>query len=158
MSNIGIILFSAALFSMNGYAFAQNERGTEKNESDSGIENEEKVIGCYWDAFWEFPGGMAAMLDWAKKNIRLPEGFTGGERVIVKFTIQPDGKVTDGKIIKGSANEALNEEALRLISIMPDFKISYPVGAEEKPVLVNWPVVFQQNPVKRIIDKKYKRD
>ncbi len=72
----------------------------------------------------KFPGGEAALLAWVKKNIRYPavakqKGDKG--RIVISFVIDKTGKVINGRIEKGVSAE-LDEEALRIISIMPNWE------------------------------------
>ncbi len=99
--------------------------------------------GGHFEPSWEFPGGMGKMMEWEKENLRIPEGFTGQARVIVSFAIQPDGTVTDAKIIKGNENEELNREALRLISTLPKAPVKYYTPKRE-PVHYTFPVKFEK--------------
>ena len=69
----------------------------------------------------QFPGGDLALREWINQNKIYPQeaikkGIEG--RVIVKFTIEEDGTVTNGKIVRG-VDSLLDNEALRLVSIMP---------------------------------------
>lgn len=73
----------------------------------------------------EFPGGDAKLKEWLDENIRVPEGYKGSERVFVTFTIHPDGSISNPKIMRGSKNEAANQEALRLVSALPKFRVKY---------------------------------
>ncbi len=98
---------------------------------------------CHFDSSWEFPGGMGKMMEWEKENLRIPEGFTGQARVIVSFAIQPDGTVTDAKIVRGNENEELNKEALRLISTLPKAPVKYYTPKRE-PVHYTFPVKFEK--------------
>lgn len=70
-------------------------------------------------------GSGDALLRWIKENQIIPEGFKGNVRVVVKFKINPDGTVSDAAILRPSKIEALNQDALRLVSIMPRFKVVY---------------------------------
>ena len=80
----------------------------------------------FWDIYYippqaEFPGGQEALMEWIEQNKVYPQeaiakGIEG--RVIVKFTIEEDGTVTNGKILRG-VDPLLDNEALRLVSIMP---------------------------------------
>lgn len=70
-----------------------------------------------------FPGGEAKLLEWVHKNIQYPKvaknrGDKG--RVTVSFVIDKTGKVINGKIERGVSAE-LDEEALRVVSIMPNW-------------------------------------
>ena len=78
------------------------------------------------DARCEFPGGNGKLKEWIEENIRIPEGFKGRERVLVKFTVHPDGSISDPTIFRGrSKNEAVNQEALRLVNALPKFRVKY---------------------------------
>ena len=72
-----------------------------------------KGIWVHYDPSCEFPGGNGKLKEWLKENIRIPEGFKGRERVVVGFTVLPDGTVTEEHIIKPKGDERLNKEALR---------------------------------------------
>ena len=81
---------------------------------------------CYADdPYCEFPGGNGKLKEWIYENIRIPEGFKGNERVFVRFTVHPDGSISDAKILKPSKNEAVNQEALRLVNALPKFRVKY---------------------------------
>lgn len=72
----------------------------------------------------QFPGGDAALLDWVNRNVQYPKvaknrGDKG--RVTVSFVIDKTGKVMSGRIERGVSAE-LDAEALRIISIMPNWK------------------------------------
>ena len=82
------------------------------------------------------------MLEWVKENIRVPDDFKGKERVVVTFMIQPDGTVYNGKIIKGSKNNELNSEALRLVESLPRFNVTY-YTPQKEPQHMAWPILFE---------------
>jgi TonB family protein len=72
----------------------------------------------------EFPGGESAMLSWIDKNLKYPpeainQKLEGSVRV--RFYIDTKGKPQQFKIMK-SDNMVFNEEAKRIISVMPDWK------------------------------------
>lgn len=89
----------------------------------------------------EFPGGNSKMKNWIEENIRIPDGFKGKERVMVNFLVMPDGRVSGGKIFRGSENEELNAEALRLIENLPKFNVEY-YCPQKKPFNFLWPITF----------------
>lgn len=110
------------------------------------IDEESRKLGIFCpnlDPSWEFPGGMGKMMEWEKENIRIPKGFKGQARVVVSFAIQPDGTVTDAKIVKGNENEELNREALRLISTLPKAPVHY-YTPKRDPVHYTFPVKFEK--------------
>ena len=92
----------------------------------------------------QFPGGMAALMEYLKKNVRYPatckeQGLQG--RVIVQFVVNSDGSICDEKLIK-SVDPQLDAEALRVIRSMPKWKPGMQKG---KPVRVRYtlPVTFR---------------
>ena len=87
-------------------------------------ENRKYLINL--DPRCEFPGGNEKLKEWLDENIRIPEGFKGSERVFVKFTVHPDGSISDPTIFRRpSKNEAVNQEALRLVNALPKFRVKY---------------------------------
>jgi protein TonB len=72
----------------------------------------------------EFPGGMAALMQFLSKNIKYPtiaqENGTQG-KVSVQFVVNRDGTVVDPVIVR-SVDPYLDKEALRVISQMPKWK------------------------------------
>lgn len=78
------------------------------------------------DTRCEFPGGNGKLKEWIEENIRIPEGFKGSERIVVQFIVHPDGSISDATIIRRrSKNEAVNQEALRLVNALPKFRVKY---------------------------------
>jgi len=72
----------------------------------------------------EFPGGTRALYSFINKNVRYPviaqeNGIQG--RVFVKFVVNEQGKVSNAEILRGP-DASLNNEALRVINSLPDFK------------------------------------
>ena len=73
-----------------------------------------------------WPGGNGKLKEWLDENIRIPEGFKGSERVLVEFTVHPDGSISDPTIFRRpSKNAAVNQEALRLVNALPRFRVKY---------------------------------
>lgn len=71
----------------------------------------------------EYPGGMKALMEFLKTHIQYPEeAEKKGEqgRVIVKFIIDKNGKVTSPEIVR-SVSPLLDKEALRVVSEMPNW-------------------------------------
>jgi protein TonB len=106
---------------------------------------EEEVFMVVEDAP-EFPGGINALLEYLKKNIKYPAICRDNNiqgRVIVSFVVNKDGKIVDPEVVKG-VNPSLDKEALRVISTMPNWKPGYQRG---KPVRVKYsvPVNFRLN-------------
>lgn len=91
----------------------------------SDVREATKNLFINYDPICEFPGGNNKLKEWLDANIQIPEGYKGHEKVIVRFFVQPDGSVTDAKLLKPSKNDAVNTEALRLISILPKFRVKF---------------------------------
>jgi len=84
----------------------------------------------------EYPGGTVAMLSYIQQNLKYPEGAKEQEiqgRVIVQFTIEKDGTVSDVNVVK-SVDPLVDAEVVRIVSDMPAWK---PGMHEGKPVRVS---------------------
>ncbi|MDE6461908.1 MAG: TonB C-terminal domain-containing protein [Muribaculaceae bacterium] len=96
------------------------------------------------DARCEFPGGNGKLKEWLDENIRIPEGFKGSERVMVQFTVHPDGSISDPSIFRRpSKNEAVNQEALRLVNSLPKFRVKY-YTPQKKNFHLTLPITFKE--------------
>lgn len=91
----------------------------------SDVNEATKNLWVNYDPICEFPGGSGKLKEWLEANIQIPNGYKGNERVIMSFYVQPDGAVTDPKIVKPSKNDAANAEALRLVNAMPKFRVKF---------------------------------
>lgn len=97
----------------------------------------------------DFPGGLNALSEFIKKNIRYPKkAFRAGEEgeVTVEFTIDVNGYVSDAKVTK-SVSASLDKEALRIIESMPRWKSGMQLG---RPVAVRMSV-----PIHFVIEQDY---
>ena len=68
-----------------------------------------------------FPGGMEALMDYLRKDMKYPKeaqekGIQG--RVIVQFVVNKDGSICDAKVVK-PVDPLLDAEALRAVNAMP---------------------------------------
>ena len=91
-----------------------------------------------------FPGGDQEMMVYVSKNIKYPQiaretGIQG--KVFVNFVVEPDGSVSNVKILRGIGG-GCDEEAMRVVKSMPKWK---PGKQRGKPVRVsyNLPVNFR---------------
>ena len=67
----------------------------------------------------QYPGGIKALLDFLKKNLRSPEDIEGEEvSVKVKFVVNYDGKPESFDVIK-SGGIAFDNEVMRVLKKMP---------------------------------------
>ena len=70
-----------------------------------------------------FPGGEMKMFKFLMDNIKYPEAAANDSiqgKVAVGFQVGADGKLSDIKVVK-SVSPALDEEAVRVVRLMPDF-------------------------------------
>ncbi len=80
----------------------------------------------------EYPGGMAALVQWLTRNIIYPQEARKNNiqgRVVVSFIINTDGSLSDIHLTK-TAHFLLDREALRVAKLMPKWK---PGIANNKP-------------------------
>lgn len=110
---------------------------------------EEKDMDIAYDVVEEmpeFPGGMSALMDFIRKNLHydktlVPETI-GIPRVIVQFVIDEEGNIIHPVVLRG-VNPALDEEALRVVKLMPKWKPGRQSGKPEK-VRYAIPVTFER--------------
>lgn len=88
----------------------------------------------------EFPGGEEAMVSFIKKNLRLPADHIKGS-VVVKFDVTESGELSDVKVIK-SLRQDCDEEALRIIKIMPKWLSGRQNGKDVKVLYFSLPIIF----------------
>lgn len=94
---------------------------TKQTFSQSNVD--ENAVYTKVDKMPEFPGGQVALVKFLSKNIKYPSKYKKDKlngRVFVSFIIDKTGKVTQPKIVK-SLNEECDKEALRVISMMPNW-------------------------------------
>ena len=119
----------------NDSALACNEPKSLVAKSDT--LKEEVIFGEMPETQPAFPGGQAALLKYINDNVRYPEEAKKDNlegRVVVNFTIEKDGSVTNVKVAK-SAHPILDKEAVRVVESMPkwipgkrngeSYKVSY---------------------------------
>ena len=72
----------------------------------------------------QFPGGEDAMYKWLADHVKYPKEAIENNiqgRVMVNFTVEKDGEITDIKVMR-SPDPLLTEEAERLVKAMPKWK------------------------------------
>ena len=93
-----------------------------------------------------FQGGEAgtSFSKWVNENLKYPQAAkdAGAQgRVLLQFTVYPDGSVRDAKVLRG-VHPDLDAEALRVVSASPDWTPGY-VKGEPVKVVYTFPVIFQ---------------
>jgi TonB family protein len=94
----------------------------------------------------EFPGGKDAMAAWIIANLKYPAEAVKAKitgKVYVNFIVSSTGNVKN-VVISKSVSPLLNEEAIRVISSMPDWKPGTQ-GGKYVPVQMLAPVEFKLN-------------
>ncbi len=101
-----------------------------KSESDDD-DDDDMIMGMIvGEHRAEFPGGDRALLDFLKSNLVYPKAARDSSiqgRVIVLFTVEKDGSITDVEVVRG-VHPALDEEAVRVVSMMPKWKPGTQMG------------------------------
>lgn len=99
---------------------------------------EEKDMDIAYDVVEEmpeFPGGMSALMDFIRKNLNYDKALvpeTGRTpRVIVQFVVDEGGNILHPVVLRG-LNPELDEEALRVVRLMPKWKPGRQGGKPEK--------------------------
>ena len=109
------------------------------------IKAEQRKYFIDLDTRCEFPGGDGKLKEWIDENIRIPEGFKGSEIVVVQFTVHPDGSISDPTIVRRrSKNDAVNQEALRLVNALPNFRVKYYIPHLKKKFSLTLPITFKE--------------
>lgn len=93
----------------------------------------------------EFPGGVSALQEYLRNNIRYPKSSLDKKsqgRAIVGFVVNIDGSVTDAEIMRGSGDLDLDAEAVRVVLQMPNW---YPAKHRGEQVCCYYvlPIVFR---------------
>ncbi len=118
---------------------------TISSENLEKLKSEVKANWCwpYSYPICEFPGGKGKLKEWLDDNIQIPDGYKGSEKVVVNFYVQPDGTVTDPKVVRPSKNEAANAEALRLVNALPKFRVKFFTSKKHR-IGFNLPITFRE--------------
>lgn len=108
---------------------------------------EEKDMDIAYDVVEEmpeFPGGMSALMDFIRKNLNYDKSLVPETvvipRVIVQFVIDEEGNIIHPVVLQG-LNPELDEEALRVVKLMPKWKPGRQSGKPQK-VRYTMPVNF----------------
>ena len=107
-------------------------------------ESDEPEVYMIVDEMPEFPGGDKELYQFIADNVKYPaeakeKGIKG--RVFVNFIVEPDGSVSDIKVLRGIGG-GCDEEAVRIVESMPKFKPGIQNG-EAVRVSYTVPVIFR---------------
>lgn len=112
-------------------------------ETEACVTDSEALLPGVIEKMPQFPGGNKALLEFFNKNIRYPASMKSKKitgRVIVQFTIDKDGKVTNPQIAR-SLHPLFDKEVLRVTKQMPAWNPGTILG---KPISTKFtvPVTF----------------
>ena len=136
---------AVALLAMNSTAMRANVQKkvvkTNKTTKKSGANNKVYVVV---EQMPSFPGGDSALLKYLFENIKYPMSALKAQkqgRVMVRFTVEKDGAITNVKVAR-SVTPSLDAEAVRAIKSMPKWSPGKQ-GGEFVRVKYNVPVTFK---------------
>lgn len=116
----------------------------DKKKAETDKSNKDAPVFEVVDEAPQYPGGITALMEFLKTNIRYPEAAhkagTQG-RVIVQFVVEKDGSISEARIAKSVSTE-LDKEAIRVISAMPVWIPGKQKG-EPQRVRFTVPVMFR---------------
>ena len=73
----------------------------------------------------EYPGGELELRNFIAENVKYPEDAIANKmqgKVYVQFVVDTNGDVTDAEIVRGTGYESIDNEALRVVKSMPQWK------------------------------------
>ena len=134
-----------ALLAMNSTAMRANVQKkvvkTNKTTKKSGANDKVYVVV---EQMPSFPGGDSALLKYLLANVKYPVSALKAQkqgRVMVRFTVEKDGAITNVKVAR-SVTPSLDAEAVRAIKSMPKWSPGKQ-GGEFVRVKYNVPVTFR---------------
>lgn len=150
MKNILNLLFILLLvinFSFSGYATGisfDQPRGVVTQENDEPKKEEETDVFIFVDIPAEYVHGNDSILNWIRDHIKYPEKALKERiegKVAVRFIVEINGEITNAKIQK-SVDQDLDNEAIRVILSMPNWKPAYNNGLPVRSYFTV-PVIFK---------------
>ncbi len=99
----------------------------------------------YVDVQPQFPGGEHGLINFINEVREYPYQAYKNKiqgRVLCSFIVGADGRVSNVRVIRGSGDDSLNREAMRVISEMPRWKAGK-VGKTSVAVRVVLPIAFR---------------
>lgn len=87
-------------------------------------ENGEEIAHTPFIRMPQFPGGTQKLKEYIAKNVKYPvaaQKTNAQGRVIVKYVVAKNGKITQAKVVR-SVDKYLDQEALRVVNSMPDWQ------------------------------------
>jgi protein TonB len=114
-------------------------------DSKEKIAKDKEGVYNWAETMPEFPGGQDALDNYVNKNIEYPQPAiddnTSGT-VRVSFVVDENGKVSKARVIGNKLGNGLDEQALKVVNDMPDWKPGKVHGKSVKTRL-QLPISFQ---------------
>ena len=85
-------------------------------------------------------GGREGLENFIRKHLDSTAGGTEG-KVIVSFTVEKDGSISDPKVVR-SLNAEADKEALRVVGLMPKWSPGS-LNGERRDVKYTMPIIFK---------------
>lgn len=90
-----------------------------------------------------FPGGQQALFKYITENFKCPGSTSESKgKIVCEFIVEQDGSLSDIEVIRSSGNPLLDEEAIRVIKQMPNWK---PGEYKSQPVRVKYTMPVTHN-------------
>ena len=140
---ISALVLLVVVFAPAG-ANAQNKK-VEKAQTHKDTTTDDKVYDVC-EQMPIFPGGDAAMMKYLSENVKYPALAIKAQeqgRVVVSFTVEKDGAISDVKVAR-SVTPSLDAEAVRVVKAMPKWTPGKQDGQLVR-VRYNVPVSFKLN-------------
>lgn len=123
----------------------QTEEETEtEEEPPMTMYEESEEVRLMVEELPEYPGGMVELMKWLTATLQYPEKALKQRmqgRVMISFIVNKDGTLSDIKIVK-SVGKPLDDEALRVVGLMPNWKPGLEKGRPCR-TKVAIPIVFE---------------
>ncbi|MCQ2182705.1 MAG: M56 family metallopeptidase [Bacteroidales bacterium] len=138
------MLLGTLCFCTNRAGGSTEEESVQTAETVTKSNEEQTVSLQQLDEKPQFEGGEAGeFVRWVSERLVYPKsakesGISG--RILLSFTVNPKGKVTDVRVISG-VDEALDAEAVRVVSQSPEWTPGK-IDGKAVPVAYTIPVVF----------------
>ncbi|XOV66718.1 MAG: energy transducer TonB [Fluviicola sp.] len=136
------LLFGPTVFGQDTLQPPSMDTAYHSNKRLDAIAQANKVIPFYTPEA-EFVGGTQALIKFVQDNLNYPQEAYEQRiegKVYVRFTVNADGSLSEMEIVR-SVHPLLDEEAIRLVSSMPNWIPGVWEG-ETVPVKVHLPVSF----------------
>lgn len=122
----------------------QQEEEVEEEKAEPINLNEDAETLRIVEQLPEYPGGMVEFMKWLTSMLKYPDAALERKiegKVTVSFIVNADGSVSDIKLVKG-AHKLLDEEALRVVRLMPKWKPGLEDGHPCRS-MISIPIVFE---------------